>query len=151
MLSLNDGHTCQLDAIPTVGFSDPILSYFSALQFSFDGVRMLREGYEKVISFFVMSSHFLNVTHDTPTHRQDQVYSKSPIFGDGWCLLPDLSSSMMSGGLQMMSCLCWNQRSKYVSMRIRSNTHKGYLVHSTRIHAGLTEHERLIPRRCYTF
>jgi hypothetical protein len=39
----------QLDAIPTVGFPDPILSYFSALQFNFDGVRMLREGYKKVI------------------------------------------------------------------------------------------------------
>jgi len=36
-----------LDAIPTVGFSDPILSYFSALQFNFDSVRMLKEGYEK--------------------------------------------------------------------------------------------------------
>ncbi|KAI0284729.1 cytochrome P450 [Russula brevipes] len=36
-----------LNAIPTVGFSDRILSYFSALQFNFDGVRMLKEGYEK--------------------------------------------------------------------------------------------------------
>ncbi|KAI0002407.1 cytochrome P450 [Russula compacta] len=35
-----------LNAIPTVGFSDPILSYFSALQFNFNGVRMLREGYD---------------------------------------------------------------------------------------------------------
>ncbi|KAF8467587.1 cytochrome P450, partial [Russula ochroleuca] len=35
-----------LDAIPTVGFSDPILSYFSALRFNFDSVRMLKEGYE---------------------------------------------------------------------------------------------------------
>jgi hypothetical protein len=38
----------QLNAIPTVGFSGPILSYFSALQFSFDSVRMLKEGYGKV-------------------------------------------------------------------------------------------------------
>ncbi|KAH9954865.1 cytochrome P450 [Russula dissimulans] len=38
-----------LDAIPTVGFSDPILSYFSALKFNFDGIRMLKEGYEKVV------------------------------------------------------------------------------------------------------
>ncbi len=45
----NNGYVYQLDAIPTVGFSDPILSYFSALQFSVDGVRMLREGYKKVI------------------------------------------------------------------------------------------------------
>ncbi|KAF8463173.1 hypothetical protein DFH94DRAFT_686799 [Russula ochroleuca] len=36
-----------LDAIPTVGFSDPILSYLSAVQFNFDGVRMLKDGYEK--------------------------------------------------------------------------------------------------------
>ncbi|KAF8467567.1 cytochrome P450 [Russula ochroleuca] len=36
-----------LDAIPTVGFSDPILSYFSALRFNFDGVRMLKDGYQK--------------------------------------------------------------------------------------------------------
>ncbi|KAF8467572.1 cytochrome P450 [Russula ochroleuca] len=37
----------MLDAIPTVGFSDPILSYLSAVQFNFDGVRMLKDGYEK--------------------------------------------------------------------------------------------------------
>lgn len=36
-----------LRAIPTVGFSDPILSYFSFIRYNFDGVRMLREGYEK--------------------------------------------------------------------------------------------------------
>ena len=39
----------QLEAIPTVGFSDPILSYFSALRFFFHGPRMLKEGYESVI------------------------------------------------------------------------------------------------------
>jgi hypothetical protein len=48
-LSLNNVTRFQLDAIPTVGFSGPILSYFSALQFNFDGVRMLKEGYQKVI------------------------------------------------------------------------------------------------------
>ncbi|KAF8491193.1 cytochrome P450 [Russula emetica] len=37
----------ELDAIPTVGFSDPILSYFSAFRFIFDATRMLKEGYEK--------------------------------------------------------------------------------------------------------
>ena len=42
-------HHFQLDAIPTVGFSDPILSYLSALQFYFNGVPMLKEGYGKVI------------------------------------------------------------------------------------------------------
>ncbi|KAI0002413.1 cytochrome P450 [Russula compacta] len=36
-----------LDAIPTVGFSDPILSYFSAIRYTFDGIRVLKEGYEK--------------------------------------------------------------------------------------------------------
>ena len=40
----------QLDAIPTIGFSDPILSYFSALQFRSKSIPMLKEGYEKVIS-----------------------------------------------------------------------------------------------------
>ena len=41
----------QLDAIPTVGFSDPILSYFSALRFSLDGLPMLINGYKKVSAF----------------------------------------------------------------------------------------------------
>lgn len=41
----------QLAAIPTVGFSDPILSYFSALRFVFDGLTMLKYGYEKVSTF----------------------------------------------------------------------------------------------------
>jgi cytochrome P450 len=40
----------SLDAIPTVGFSDPILSYFSALRFTFDGLPMLKYGYEKANS-----------------------------------------------------------------------------------------------------
>ncbi|KAI9440515.1 cytochrome P450 [Lactarius indigo] len=35
-----------LDAIPTVGFSDPFLSYFSALRFHLDGVPMLKYGYK---------------------------------------------------------------------------------------------------------
>ncbi len=39
----------QLDAIPTIGFSVPILSYYSAVRFTLDGVSMLKEGYEKVI------------------------------------------------------------------------------------------------------
>src|SRR6266702_3370138 len=41
----------QLEAIPTVGFSDPILSYFSALRFIFDGLPIVRYGYEKVNAF----------------------------------------------------------------------------------------------------
>jgi len=47
--TLNDVMRFQLDAIPTVGFSHPILSYLSALQFHFKSVPMLKEGYEKVI------------------------------------------------------------------------------------------------------
>jgi hypothetical protein len=39
----------QLNAIPTIGYSDPILSYISAAQFNLNGFGMLKEGYEKVI------------------------------------------------------------------------------------------------------
>ena len=46
---LNNNSRLQLNAIPTVGFSDPILSYLSAVQYLFDGHRMLKEGYGKVI------------------------------------------------------------------------------------------------------
>jgi hypothetical protein len=46
-----DRRGSQLDAIPTVGFSDPILSYFSAVRFIFDGLPMLNYGYEKVNAF----------------------------------------------------------------------------------------------------
>ncbi|KAH9036363.1 cytochrome P450 [Lactarius pseudohatsudake] len=35
-----------LNAIPTVGFSDPILSYYSALRFNINGLPMLQYGYE---------------------------------------------------------------------------------------------------------
>jgi hypothetical protein len=80
---LNNVTRFQLNAIPTVGFSDPILSYFSAVHFIFDGVRMLKEGYQKVIRLFSRAPFYQ--TDDVPTSRQDQVYSKSPIFGDGWC------------------------------------------------------------------
>ena len=38
----------QLDGIPTVGFSNPILSYISALRFKLHGIPMLKYGYEKV-------------------------------------------------------------------------------------------------------
>ena len=53
MLFMNNCYVYQLDAIPTVGFSDPILSYFSALHFNVDGNRMLREGYKKVSFSYV--------------------------------------------------------------------------------------------------
>jgi hypothetical protein len=43
-----------------VGFSNPILSYFSALKFNFDGVRMLREGYQKVIHLFPVCPFFVS-------------------------------------------------------------------------------------------
>jgi hypothetical protein len=114
---IDNGYVYQLDAIPTVGFPDPILSYFSALQYSFDGIRMLREGYKKVI---YLSFSYVNPspgqTDDFRTRSQDRVYSKLPVFGDGWCWLSDPSYLMISGGPQMMSCLYSNQPSKYVSM-----------------------------------
>ncbi|KAI9441480.1 cytochrome P450 [Lactarius indigo] len=44
---LIDLGVCQLDAIPTVGFSDSILSYLSALRFNLDGLPMLKYGYER--------------------------------------------------------------------------------------------------------
>ncbi|KAH9067780.1 hypothetical protein EDB87DRAFT_1573341 [Lactarius vividus] len=37
----------QLDAIPTVRFSDPILSYLSTLRFNLDGLPRLKYGYEE--------------------------------------------------------------------------------------------------------
>lgn len=49
MLFLNDLTRFKLDAIPTVGLSGPILSYLSAIQFIFDDIRMLKDGYEKVV------------------------------------------------------------------------------------------------------
>src|ERR1700679_2769029 len=117
MLSINNGHAYQLDAIPTVGFRDPILSYFSALQYWVDGISMLREGYKKVPYLpFSYTHSSSNRADGFPNHRQDQVYSKLPIFGDGWCWLLDPSYLMISGGPQKMSCLSSNQRSKYVSM-----------------------------------
>ncbi|KAI9434726.1 cytochrome P450 [Lactarius indigo] len=36
-----------LEAIPTIGFSNPILSYFSALRFMFHALPTLKHGYEK--------------------------------------------------------------------------------------------------------
>ena len=49
----------QLDAIPTIGYSDPILSYISALRYNFfDGHCMIEEGYRKVAS----SEPFIHVT-----------------------------------------------------------------------------------------
>ena len=104
MLYLNNVTRFQLDAIPTVGFSDPILSYWTAFLFYLDCVPMLEEGYEKVICLTpcVPSSYRID---DIPTFRQDQICSKLPIFDDGWCLQPDLISLMISRKPQMMSYL----------------------------------------------
>lgn len=66
VLSLNNVTRFQLDAIPTVGFSDPILSYFSALQFNFDGARMLKDGYRKVMAFHYMRPFLCRTM--TPLH-----------------------------------------------------------------------------------
>ncbi len=88
---LNDVTRFQLDAIPTVGFSDPVLSYLSSIRFVFDFDRMLKDGYRKVILPLTIRRPFSDQTDDTPTFRQDQVYSRLPFFGDGWYCLPDLS------------------------------------------------------------
>lgn len=52
----------QLNAIPTAGFAGPILSYFSAAQFTFDGIRMLKEGYEKVICLSLIHPSSIELT-----------------------------------------------------------------------------------------
>ena len=44
----------QLDAIPTVGFSNPILSYLTALRFKLYGIPMLKYGYENVNAFVLI-------------------------------------------------------------------------------------------------
>ena len=87
---LNNVKRFQLDAIPTVGFSNPILSYWSALLYYLDCIPMLKEGYEKV-NCLTPYAHSSYRTDDAPTFRQDQICSKSPIFGDGLCLSPDHS------------------------------------------------------------
>ncbi len=56
-LLINLGHS-QLDAIPTVGFSDPILSYFTALRFVYDSHSMLKYGYEEVIVSVLIKGAF---------------------------------------------------------------------------------------------
>jgi hypothetical protein len=57
-----------------------------------------------------------NQTDNDLLNRQDQVYSKLPVFGDGWYWLSDPSCLMISGRPQMMSCLRMNQQSRYVCM-----------------------------------
>ncbi|KAF5332161.1 hypothetical protein D9611_008152 [Ephemerocybe angulata] len=42
------GETRKLDHIPTIGFSDPILSYWSALQFLIDPPGFIRKGWETI-------------------------------------------------------------------------------------------------------
>jgi hypothetical protein len=43
-----------LDAIPAVGFSDPILSYLSALRFHLNSTPMLEYGHKKVNTFLLI-------------------------------------------------------------------------------------------------
>src|SRR5260370_31374519 len=50
-LFIADRRDSQLNAIPTVGFSDPILSYLSALRFIYYGLPMLKYWYAKVNAF----------------------------------------------------------------------------------------------------
>ncbi len=63
----------QLDAIPTVGFSVPILSYLTAIRFIFDGFAMLEYGYryKNVIapgSYHIMPFHaFFHCFQLTPS------------------------------------------------------------------------------------
>src|SRR5258708_32210215 len=102
MLSLSVTHF-QLDAIPTVGYADPILSYFSALQFYFDGIRMFKEGYEKAITLSFIST--LPRIDEHPTFILSQAYSKSPIFGDAWSSLLDLRFSLPPRGSWVNSCV----------------------------------------------
>ncbi len=111
-LHLNIDQRSQLDAIPTIGFSDPILSYLSAVRYSFDCARMINEGYKKVncLSLCAPSSYQVD---GIPTVRQGQVYSKSLISSNGWCWLPGLSWSMISGRPQMMSYLGLNESTTY--------------------------------------
>ncbi|KAF8271106.1 cytochrome P450 [Lactarius quietus] len=70
----------QLAAIPTVGFSDPILSYFSALRFIFDGLPMLKSGYEKVMLFLTLrpDSQSRLGLFKIPTFRRWMVLASGP-------------------------------------------------------------------------
>ena len=68
-------YTLQLDVIPTVGFSDPILSYFSALQFVFDGVRMLKDGYQKVICLSLLYAFFVSMINPVTLLSLDKTRS----------------------------------------------------------------------------
>ncbi|KAI9441476.1 cytochrome P450 [Lactarius indigo] len=63
----------MLDAIPTVGFSDPILSYFSALRFLFDGPSRLKYGYEKTRRGLFKTATFRRwmVLASGPEHIED--------------------------------------------------------------------------------
>ena len=83
---LNNVPHFQLGAIPTVGFSDPILSYLSVVRYIFDANRMLENGYEKVICFslYYAPSRIKSLT-PLLTFRRVRVYLKFPDFGDGWC------------------------------------------------------------------
>jgi len=85
-LYLNNVPRFQLGAIPTVGFSDPILSYLSVGRYIFDANRMLKNGYEKVICLLLYYAPS-RIKSLTPllTFRRVRVYLKFPDFGDGWC------------------------------------------------------------------
>jgi len=74
----------QLDAIPTVGFSDPILSYFTALRFVFDCLPMIEQGYKNVItSVLIILPLFLQLLTFSSLLRRVEVYSRLPDFGGG--------------------------------------------------------------------
>jgi len=122
----------MLDAIPTVGFPDPILSYFSALQFNFDGVRMLREGYKKTRPGLFKIANF----------RRWMVLVVGSELLDDIRRAPDDVLSMIEPTIEVRYHALANQT---------ANTHKDCLVPSTRIHARLIEHERRVPYGYNTF
>ncbi|KAI9465948.1 cytochrome P450, partial [Lactarius psammicola] len=82
----------QLDAIPTVGFSDPILSYFSALRFIFDGLPRLKYGYEKT----------RRGLFKTATFRRWMVLASSPELIEDVRKAPDNVLSITASAIELL-------------------------------------------------
>jgi hypothetical protein len=146
--SLNVAHF-QLDAIPTVGFSDPILSYVSAFQFIF-GIRMLNI---IPLSLYHLSS---NLFDDAPILSLTQNQTRPGPFkianSRRWTVLVARSEPINDirkppgGGLSTEP----TSGVRYYANR-RAYTNKNYPVRSIRIYARYIEHERLVPFGCNTF
>ena len=144
---MNNVYVYQLDAIPTVGFSDPILSYFSALRFSLDGIRMLKEGYKKVFTPFFQLCAPKSITFriiDTTRSIQNCRFSE---MGGAGCRIR-ANRRYQEGPRRCPVCPRTKHRSKFAcTANLTANTHQDYLVPPTRIHARLVEHERRVPYR----